>query len=426
MKRIVILGAGFGGAYAAQRLLKRLPQEEYEVVVIDRNNFLLYYPLLIEATVGIMEPRHVVVPVRKFLQSHGRFIMAEILGMDPQAQTVTYRVEGNEAQSLNYDHLIFALGSVTQMPDRITGLKEYGYMLKTISEGIALRDRGIQLLERASQATDATQKAELLTFVVVGGNLTGVEFAGEFEAFLHSAAKSYPNLKHDDIRVVLVEHGPRLLPAMHERQSEYVRRRLQARGVRVEVGVGATALGPNHVELATGEKIATRTVVWAAGIAPNPVLKNCGLPLNAKGYVECGEDMQVSGYTNVWAVGDSATIPDKSGHFFAATAQNASRQGPAVADNLVNRLQGQPTKPFHHLDLGTFAAFGDKEAAATMLGVDLKGFLGWVMYRGAYLTKFPTFRLKVRLFGDWLADFVLPYPPVQIGGHHPDARPPEP
>jgi NADH dehydrogenase len=413
--KIVILGAGFGGVYAAQRLQKRLDVEDAEITLIDRHNFMLYYPLLIEATVGIMEPRHVVVPVRKFLKPSARFLMAEIADIDLAAKAVHYRVEG-ELRTQPYDHLVFALGSVTLLPKSIPGLAEYGFQLKSITDGIRLRDRAIQMLERASVIDDPALRQELLTFVVVGGNLTGVEFAGEYEAFLHAAAKSYPGISRSDIRVVLVEAGDRLLPAMSPRQAEYVARRLHARGVRVETHCLAKALGPHHVELGTGEQIPTQTIVWAAGIAPNPILRASGLPLNERGYIRCGVDMRVEGFDNVWAIGDSAAVPDAHGHPFAATAQNASRQGPAVADNLVAVMRGAPTKPFHHMDLGTFAAFGAKEAAATVLGVDLKGFLGWLIYRGAYLTKYPTFRLKFRLLTDWLGDVLLPYPPVQLGG----------
>ena len=417
-QRVVILGGGFGGAYAAQRLLKKAPN--LEVVLIDRHNYLLYYPLLIEAAVGVIEARHVVVPTRSFLHNRGTFIMAEIQGHDPSAKTVTFHAPGERgSRVLEYDQLIVGLGSVTRAPD-IPGLADYGFQLKSLGDGIALRDRAIRLLERANLIEEPEERRALLTVIVVGANYTGVELAGEYNAFLTTAARAYPNVRREDIRVLLLERADRVLPTVDENLASYTVKTLERRGVRVLTRTSLESVAVDSAVLTTGERVGTFTCVWAAGIAPNPLLKNLGLPLNEKGYIRCEPDMRVSGMDGIWAIGDAATIPDANGKPYGATAQNASRQGPAVAHNIRAVVAGGVAKPFRFGGLGSFASIGDRMAAANVFGVDVKGFLAWVIYRGAYLSKFPTFRIKLRLTLDWIADFFLPYAPVQLGLHRHD------
>ncbi len=412
--RIVILGGGFGGAYAAQKLIKKAPSSE--VVLIDRNNYLLYYPLLIEAAVGVIEARHVVVPTRAFLGNRGDFVMAEILSLNTEAKTVTVLPEGLEPRAIEYDQLVVALGSVTRPAD-VKGLNEHGFQIKSLQDGISLRDRGIQLLERANLTTDEAARRALLTVVVVGANYTGVEMAGEYAAFLRAAAKSFPAVKREDIQVLLVEYSDRILPTLDRKLADYCVRKMTKRGVRVLTITSVKGVCVDQAILTTDEVVGTHTVVWAAGIAPNPLLKKLGLPLNEKGYIICESDMHVPGLEGIWAIGDGATIPDSHGKPYAATAQNATRQGYRVAENIKAALSNKPTKPFSFGGLGSFASIGDRMAAANVLGIDITGFLGWFIYRTAYLTKFPTFRMKLRLALDWFADFWLPYAPVQLGLH---------
>src|SRR5579871_1884232 len=416
--RVVILGGGFGGAYAAQRLLKKAPN--LDVVLIDRHNYLLYYPLLIEAAVGAIEARHVVVPTRSFMRRRGTFIMAEVEGHDPPAKTVTIQAPGEPGRRvLAYDHLVVGLGSVTRAPD-IPGLADNGFQLKSLGDGIALRDRAIRLLERANLTDAPDERRALLTVVVVGGNYTGVELAGEYNAFLRTAAKSYSQVRPEDIRVLLVELADRILPAVSDSLVAYTVRTLSRRHVEVMTNPTVENVTATSVRLTTGEVVGSHTCVWAAGIAPNPILSKLGLPLNSKGYIECDRDMRVHGMDSVWAIGDAATVPDEKGRPYGATAQNSIRQGPAVADNIRRVLAGGASKPFVFGGLGAFASIGDRMAAANVLGIDLKGFLGWFVYRSAYLAKFPTLRMKLRLALDWAVDFILPYAPVQLGLHRHD------
>jgi NADH dehydrogenase len=417
-RRIVVLGGGFGGAYAAQTLRRSTKPEDVEVVLLDRNNYMLFYPLLVEAGVGEIEPRHVVVPLRKFVPG-GQFLMAEVESIDLHRQQVSYRVIGSsEPHQLHYDHLVFAMGSVTRFVDNIPGLREYAYQLKSLVDAVALRDRAIRLLELANTLNSERERRDLLRIVVVGANFTGVEIAGEYHAFLQAASKEYPNVEEDEIEMVVVEHGPRILNAVPEKLANWAERTLTARGVEVRTRSTLIEVGEDYCVLLGGERLATRTVIWAAGIAPNPLIARTeGLPTNEKGYIAAETDLRVRGFANVWALGDSATVYDEAGKPYAATAQIASRQGPHVAKNIVRALAGDPLVPFSFRTLGSFAAIGRRQAAAEVMGRSITGLLGWLLYRGAYLTKLPGFSLRARVALDWLLEIVAPSPVVQLGVH---------
>lgn len=421
-RRVVILGGGFGGAYAAQELCRLLSRSDFEVTLIDRNNYLLFYPLLVEAGVGVIEPRHVVVPLRKFMRG-GDFRMAEVLGVDFAEQQVEFKVIGSDLpERMHYDHLIFGLGSLTRIPTNIPGLREHGFQLKSLTDAVELRDRAIRLLELANTVRDPVRRKALLSVVVIGANFTGVELAGEYQAFLEEAAKDYPNVQKGDIRLTMLEYGERILPAVDPELAEWCHRTLSERGLDIRTKTTVTEIGEDYAVLTTGERIPASTVVWAAGIAPSPMIAKFGLPTNERGYIECERDLRVKGFDNVWAIGDAATVFDANGKPYAATAQTASRQGPLAARNVVATMQGQPTQPFEFKVLGSFAAIGHRSAAAEVMGRNVTGFLGWVMYRGAYLMKMPTFGMKLRLLMDWTLELLMRSTPVQIGVHHREPR----
>ncbi len=414
--RIVVLGGGFGGAYAAQRIAHK---SKVDLTILDRNNFLLFYPLLVEAGVGALEPRHVVVPLRLFVPKSD-FRMAEVTAVDLERQVVSYQVVGSKVvEELSYDQLILSLGSITRIAP-IPGLREFGFELKSLSDAVELRDRGIRQLELANTISDPQERRDLLRHVVVGANFTGIEFAGEYQAFMADAAKHYQNIQPTEIEMIVLEHGRRILPSVRPDLSAWAEKTLTKRGVDIRAETTITEIGEDFAVLTTGERISTGMVVWAARIAPNPlVAKIPGLPINVKGYIDCDPDLRVKGLQNVWAIGDCATVYDVSGHPFAATAQSATRQGSVVADNVLAAMVGAPTKHFAYKPLGSFVAIGRRSAAAEVLGHSFKGFIGWFLYRGTYLMKMPTLPMKVRVAMDWLLELLLKSEVVQLGVHRP-------
>ena len=415
--RIVILGGGFGGAYAAKSLSKHMSRGEVEVTLVDRRNYALFYPLLIEAGVGIIEPRHVVVPIRRFARNCN-FEMAEVKGIDLTNKTVSICVVGDQRdQDIAYDHLVIGIGSVTRFVD-IPGLREHSFEIKSLADAIGMRDRAISLLEHANTLQDSEARKALLTIVVIGSNFTGIEFAGEYQAFLTEAAKDYPNVVPDEIRMIVLERGDRILNSVPEKLAEYARKTLEGRGVKFLYKTTATEIGADYVVLSDGIRLACHTTVWAAGVTANPLLKRIeGLPLNKFGFIECERDLRVKGFDNVWAVGDSATVLTAEGQPYAATAQTASRQGPLVAKNISASLKGEQTATFDFKPLGSFAAIGRRAAAADFKGMHFTGFVGWFLYRSAYLFKMPTFAMKVRLAIDWALEFIFRTDPVALGLH---------
>lgn len=423
-RRVLVLGGGFGGAYAAQRLSRRLPND-WELTLVDRNNFLLFYPLLVEAGVGSLEARHVVVPLRKFLR-RGSFLMAEIQSVDLQGRTAQIQIIGaDEAVQIRFDHLVIATGSATKFPP-IPGLKENAFQFKSLADGIDLRDRGIRLLELANTIDDPEKRRAILRVVVVGANFTGIEFAGEYQAFLRDAARSYPRVSKDEVGIVVLDLADRLLNALEPDLAEYARKHLSRRGMDIRMKTSVSEVGERHVVLTTGERLDAYTTVWCAGITPGPLLDSMpGLPRNRQGYIECEPDLSVKGCANVWAIGDLAAVLDAEGKPYAATAQNATREGVLCADNILRSIRNEPLRPFRFNSLGSLAAIGCRTAVAKVFGIKLSGFVAWFAFRTVYLFKMPGWGRRFRIMMDWTADLFLRAEPVQLGLRHAERGTPE-
>lgn len=421
-RRVVVVGGGFGGASCARRLLRRARPGELEVFLISAFNYMLFTPLLIEAGTGSLEPRHTVVPLREHVRG-ARFTAAVVESIDLAERRVFYRLVGDgPLGSTEYDHLILAPGSMTKLPP-VPGLREHGLQMKSLADALALRDRAIQLLERANEAQDERERQRLLHFVVVGGSFTGVEVAGEFQAFVQAATRNYPRLGPSDCRFTLIELAPRILPALDDELARFARKHLEARGVEFRFETSADEIGPDHVVLSGGERIETCTVIWTAGIAPNPLLADMGLASDDGGWLLTDSDGRARGHANVWALGDCARNEGPDGTAYPATAQHAQAEANGVADNLLRAERGEPTRALDVRTKGTLAALGCRSAVAKVLGLRLSGFPAWFLWRSVYLLKMPGWGRKVRVALDWTLALFFRRPVVELGMH---ARPPLP
>ena len=416
MVRIVVLGGGFAGVAVARRLEKKLRRDEAEIALVSRDNFTLFTPMLPEVSSGGLEPRHVATPIRAQLH-RTKFVLGEIARIDLDAREVEARHPLTHAMTrLEYDQLVLALGSVSSTFG-IAGVAEHTLPLKTLEDAETLRNRVIAALEQAVVTPPGPEREELLSFAVVGGGYTGCECAGELVDFFHSIVPFYRPLQLADVRMVLIEAGKALLPDLPEAMGRYTTRNLARRKVELVIGDGVTAIDEHGISLQSGMRIATRTVVWSAGVRPSPVLRDLpGVTHARNGGIIVNRDMSVIGRPGVWAIGDCAWIPAKpdpeqtdKNAWYPATAQHAIREGPSLADNIIATLRGRPTKPFAYSSLGTMASLGARRGVAALPGgFVLTGFLAWFLWRGYYLARLPGLDRKVRVAFDWAIGLIFP------------------
>jgi NADH dehydrogenase len=403
--QIVILGGGFAGVAAARRLEARLRDGEASITLISRDNFTLFTPMLPEVCSGGIETRHIVSPVRGQLQ-RTQYVLGEILHIDIDNKRVDlqHTITGSK-QTLSFDHLILALGSVTSTFN-IPGVAERSLPLKTIEDAETLRNRIIATLELADVAVDPTERQRLLTYAVVGGGYTGCEAVGELSDLFRSISRFYKTIRPEEIKVWLVEAGKKLLPDLPVKMGEYTTQHLRRQGVQLEIGDGVSLVDENGITLQSGRRIETSTVIWSAGVRPAPAVLDLPVDHARNGGIYTERDMQVRGRPGVWALGDCAWIPtEEPNTWYPPTAQHAIREGPAVADNIIATLRGKPTKAFNFTSLGTMASLGGRKGVVAFPnGFILTGFLAWALWRSYYLARLPGLDRRLRVTFDWTLD----------------------
>jgi NADH dehydrogenase len=400
---IVIVGGGYVGMYTALRLQRELKRAEASITVIDPQANMTYQPFLPEAAAGSIEPRHVVVPLRKVLRRcHVR--TGRVTAINTANREVTVEAAAGHVSHLAYDMLVVAPGSVARtLP--IPGLAEHGISFKTVAEAIYLRNHVLSRMDEASSTLDPELRRRLLTFMVVGGGYAGVEALAELADMSRYASRYYENIDASDLRWVLVEAAGRIMPEVSPRMGRYTVEQLMRAGIEVFLDTRVTSMEGGHVVLDDGTEFDTDTIVWTAGVKPNPMLDNTDLPLDERGRVICGADLQVQGLSEVFSAGDCASVPDLSKDDPEAktspSAQHAVRQARVLADNIVAVLRGQPCRPYRHAYAGSVASLGLYKGVAEIYGVKLRGVVAWFMHRTYHLSRMPTFNRKFRIVSDW-------------------------
>jgi len=422
---IAVVGGGFAGIAVARRLERLLRPGEAEIVVLGRQNYTLFTPMLPEVTSGELEVRHVVTPIRAQLR-WANFVLADVYEIDVERRRLRYRHVLTQMDAvLAYDHVVLALGSSTS-DFGLPGVAEHTWALKTLDDADALRNHLVWLLELADTIDDEERRRRLLTLIVVGGGFTGVEAAGEIVELFRSVLRFYRRLQREHVRVVLVEAGPSLLAGLPPKMGEYSRRVLERRGVEVLLGDGVTQADAFGLTLQSGRRIASETIVWSAGVKPSPTIAKLALPKNKRGAIETGRDMMVSGVTGVWALGDCASIPDGAGGRYPMTAQHAIREGPHLAENILATLHGRPTTPFVYRTLGMMAALGGRKGVAQLPGNRvITGFLAWFFWRTYYLLRLPGLDRKLRVAFDWTLELIFPRDTAELRFGEGEGREPD-
>ena len=401
--RVVILGGGFGGIHAALELEKVLARRpDLEVTLVARDNFFLFTPMLHEVAASDLELSTIVNPLRKMLRRVGTFI-GSVEGIDLERRRVRVAHGTDEhCHELPYDHLVLALGSSTNFFG-LPGVEECALTMRTVGDAMALRTRIINLLEEANSECAAGVRQPLMTFLVAGGGFAGVETLGGINDFVREALRFFPNLRPENLRMILVAPDATILPELGPKLGGYAQRKLAARGVEIVNGVKVRAVDGDLVELTDGRTIRATTLIWTAGTAPNPVIAALPVPKRG-GRILVNECLEVPGWPGVWALGDCAMVPDGRGGFHPPTAQHALREGRAAAQNVAAALAGTAPRPFRFRTLGQLAAIGRRTGVANVLGWNFSGFVAWWLWRTIYLSKLPRFEKKVRVALDWTLD----------------------
>jgi len=402
---VVIAGGGFGGAMAARELERLMPHQSTRLVLVNDANFLLYTPFLPEAAAGTLEPRHVVTPLREILK-RTYLRLGSIVGHDPIAKTVELRTREGESEQMPYDQLLLALGSVSRVLP-VPGLSEHAIGFKSLADAIWLRNHVIETLEAANASEDPARRDELLTYVFVGGGYAGLEALAELQDFAADAIESYPRARLHGMRWVLVEASDRVLPEIDAELADYALRELRGRGIDIRLGTTLEEVCADSARIATGEVLPTRTVVWTAGVAPHPSLRQLSLSLDERGRVPVDDHLRVKGLDSVWAIGDCAAAPDPRGGLCPPTAQHAVRQGPVAARNIAAELGIGTPQPFDYKGNAAFVNLGRYKAVGKVGGRTFRGFPAWWMARTYHMSQIPGVARKTRAVIDWTAS--LPF-----------------
>src|SRR3954454_4132060 len=415
---ILVVGGGYVGLYAALRLQKRLSRGRAEIVVVDPQPHMTYQPFLPEAAAGSIEPRHVVVPLRRTLP-RCRVITGAVTGLShAERRAHVAPLEGKEFD-LSYDVLVMAVGSVARtLP--IPGLAEHGIGFKTVGEAIYLRNHVLARLDAASSTDDPEVRRRALTFTFVGGGYAGIEAFAELEDMARYAIERYyPRLSPADMRWVLVEATGRILPEVDLDMAAWTVKELTARGMDVRLNTRLESISDTGVvKLSDGEEFPSETLVWTAGTKPNPMLAETDLPVDARGRIECEATLQVKGLDGAWAAGDLAAVPDLTkddGATTAPNAQHAVRQAKRLADNIVAVLAGQEPVPYRHKYVGSVASLGLYKGVAQVYGIKARGFPAWFMHRSYHVSRLPTFNRKARVVADWTLGLLFSREVISLG-----------
>jgi NADH:ubiquinone reductase (H+-translocating) len=411
---VLIAGGGFGGLYAARELERRVKRDAAEITLLNDANFLLYAPLLPGVGGGTLDPRHVVVPLREELR-RTEVRVGRVTGADPERSVVRFgSLDGEE--ELGYDHLVVALGSTSKHP-KIPGLPEHSLPFKSVADALALRNRVLASFERAEELDDDAERASHLSYVFAGGGYTGVEALAELQDFAVDVIRLYPRCAKRGMRWVLVEGEPRIMREVPASLAAFTTCELERRGIEVRTGIHVDEVREDSVHLTTGETIPARTLVWTAGITPCDAVAELGLPVGDHRRIETDAEMRVAGHSNVWAIGDAAGVPDPAqpDDPCPQTAQHALRQGRAVARNVAAALSGDEPRPFDYRTKGVVVGLGRHKGVASLLGLRLRGFPGWLVTRTYHLAAMPGTRRRARLMSDWTLSILFKRDSAELG-----------
>jgi len=417
--RILIVGGGYVGLYTAVGLQRRLRRGEAELVLVNPHSFMTYQPFLPEAASGLIEPRHVVVPLRTVLK-RVRLITGTVRGLDHARRTATIEPTEGDTYELAYDVVVVGPGSVSRVLP-VPGLRERAVGFKTVTEAIYLRNHVLSRMDVAESTEDQGVRRRALTFLFVGGGYAGVEALAELEDLARDACRYYRTVRRVDMRWVLAEAADAILPEIGLDLGEYAVRRLRHRGIEVHLRTRLESAEGGRMTLSSGESFEADTLVWTTGVRAHPAVARMGFRLDDRGRVLADEFLRVRDVPDAWAAGDCAAVPDvTTGGVTPPTAQHALRQARRLAGNVAATLRGERPQPFRYRQLGALVSLGRYKGVARVMGVHLRGFPAWFLHRTYHLSRIPTANRKVRVTLDWTVALFFRRDVVQLGSlQHP-------
>jgi len=414
VRKILIVGGGYAGFYTAKKLQKHLARGEAQVTIVDPMPYMTYQPFLPEVAAGSIEPRHAVVAHRRHLKKT-TVITASVTAINHAEKKATITPAVGEPWEIDYDTVVVTAGAVSRTFP-IPGVADEAIGLKNIEEAVAIRDRVADCFAKAANLPPGPERDRLLTFVVVGGGFAGVELFGELRSYASALLRQYPNLTIDDTHFHLIEAMGRIMPEVSEKTAKWVVNRLGERAATVHLDTQLASAVDGKVELSTGESFESDTIMWTAGVMANPVLRNTDLPAEERGRLRVQTDLRVVNDEGVvpdaWGAGDVAAVPDVSktpgpGGYCVPNAQHAVRQGKLLAKNLVADIRGEKPREYVHSNQGAVAGIGLYDGVFQSGPIAIKGFIAWIMHRGYHGLAMPMWERKIRVFGNWILNFLL-------------------
>ena len=413
----MILGGGFAGVECARQLESEFgDNSEIELVMISEDNFLLFTPMLPQVASGMIETRHIVLPIRTICQKT-KFYEGRIKNIDPFGKLINLWGTGDKRSvSIHYDFLVVALGSETNFFG-MADVEKNAYTMKTLNDAVVLRNRIIDMLEQAENETDPILRKSFLNFVVAGGGFAGIETAGELMDLILDARKHYPNIRKDDLKVIVIEALPMILPGFNEKLAEFAKQKLIERGIDIKLRTAITSFDGNEVttklldqnpkdsvDESKVDSIITKTLIWTAGVTPVNTIKRSMLKTD-RGKVIINDYLEVQDFPGVFAIGDCVLfLNPETKRPYPPTAQIAEAQAKTAAKNLTALIKNSEKEKFEYHSKGQMAIIGKRSGIATFLGMNISGFWAWLIWRNVYLSKIPTFDKQVRVFLDWTID----------------------
>ena len=405
--RILVVGAGFAGVECVRRLERKLSPDEADVTLVTPFAYQLYLPLLPQVASGVLTPQSIAVSLRRSKKYRTRIIPGGAIGVDLKSKVCVIRTITDEIVDEPYDYIVLAPGSITRTFD-IPGLTDHAFGMKTLAEAAYIRDHVISQLDLADASQDPVERASRLQFVVVGGGYAGTETAACLQRLTHAAVKRYPRLDPSLIKWHLIDIAPKLMPELGDKLGSSAQEILRRRGIDISLGTSIAKAGPEEVTFTDGRVVPTHTLIWTAGVVASPLIATLGAE-TVKGRLAVASELNLPGDDGVFALGDSAAVPDLAkgdGAMCPPTAQHALRQGKHVADNVIASLRGQAMKPYVHKDLGLVVDLGGTDAVSKPLGVELRGLPAQAVARGYHWSALRTNVAKTRVMTNWLPNAV--------------------